>query len=137
MTIVLLLYLGLVATALSPFDCVEVEGKQYMRDDIQTQCEYRCISGDRCFSGVTFVFLYGVLPLLWFGCVLQRAKKHKQLNEARVMQTYGALYLRYEPSCPRWELVIMLRKLAFVLTQRLLGRHPGAQLVALFVNGFY
>lgn len=58
--------------------------------------------------------------------VLRRANRHGTLK------TYGALYLRYGPGCSRWELLTLLHKLAFVLTRRLLGRYPTAQLVLLF-----
>ena len=113
-----------------------------MRDDVVTECKFRDATmgydegehyTEYFYVGTVCLFLYGVLPLLWFSWVLKSSKKYGKLYKINVIRAYGALYLRYQTTCPRWELVIMLRKVGFVLTQRLFSRYPTTQLAMFFV----
>lgn len=153
LTLLVLLYLQLATAALSPFDCVGVgSSKRYMRDDLSVECSMSDGAYSTYFTASMYaLILYCAFPLLWLSCALQGAYQdytdpmwttpgsedylepgEREKLRTQFMATYGTLYLRYEREFPVWEVCIMLRKLAFVLVQRLLGDSPAVQLAMLF-----
>ena len=61
-----------------------------------------------------------------------RAARGSLYTHERTMLAFGSLYMRYRRGCYYWEVVVLVRRLAFVLIGALLGReeHRWAQLGA-------
>ena len=84
-----------------------------------------------------------MLPFLIVGYRLKRANSMNQLKLDAFAKAYGVLYMRYnyEHSYYAWELVVMARKLAFVMVSgwplarnRHFGQHQFSLICALLAT---
>ena len=90
--------------------CTEIEGRFYLRKDLQLECQTTQHDVMVWFVALPSIFVYVFIwPILVFYVLRQRRHKlHlKGLGGQNTRSTYGFLYRGYSPACFYWEVVIM------------------------------
>jgi hypothetical protein len=110
-----------------------------LRDEITEVCPL--YSSDResvqtLIAAVFFGITYVIGPFIWLGALLRQAHQEGKLDEPEFVSQFGTLYQRYEPNQYYWELVVLSRKLSFILVNRLCGSSPSLQLFCCFAIVF-
>ena len=127
---------GVIETALSTFDCKEVNGVLFLRLNPKVQC-----SADDNFYvrmiaiSITGIAMYClVLPCMTVLLLRSRWCRDVYLHDSRAYgQIFGFLTSMYTKTCSLWELAASARKFVFVVIPVLVSREALVQSVCMLI----
>ncbi|KAJ6249598.1 g protein-coupled receptor-related [Anaeramoeba flamelloides] len=126
-TLLTLIYLILSLHVLQIFDCTKNnEGEYYLDANPKIQC-YSSSWYPLFVVSLFLVIIYIIgIPLV---LILVLIKYSRKLNEVQFDEKFGLLCCRYSKSYFYWEIVVMVRKLFFVIFQIYLTHYKNYQLI--------
>jgi hypothetical protein len=136
LSIFIFTFQGSIETALSTFDCKDVDGVMFLRLNPKIQCSYHDQVYPRMIiiTAIGLAFYCLLLPCLTIIALRSRWCKDVYLHNSMAhSQIFGFLNSIYSQRCAMWELVACLRKLTFAMIPVLVSGKALAQSVCIFV----
>jgi hypothetical protein len=136
LSIFIFTFQGSVETALSTFDCKDVNGLSFLRFNPKVQCSYDDDLYPRMLAITVVGLLIYCLLLPCSTMVLLRSSWCRDVylhDRMAYSQIFGFLNSMYCKSCKLWELVACVRKVAYVVIPILASRQTLAQSVSIFM----
>jgi len=98
---------------LSAFDCYEIEGEHWLRQDLNVRCWSKTHVGYALGIGFTSMLIWSVaIPLL---VVYRIFHNRDTLDDLSTRLRYGFMYIGYKKKYCYWEYFIILRKVCIIL----------------------
>jgi hypothetical protein len=136
LSIFLFTFQGVIETALSTFDCKEVNGILFLRLNPKVQCNFDDTFYVHmiaiCIIGLTMYCV--ILPCMTVLLLRSRWCRDVYLHDSRAYgQIFGFLTSMYTKACSLWELAATARKFVFVAIPVLVSRETLVQSVCMLI----
>ena len=132
----LLTYTFMASMGADPFNCMETaqcdaaaEPETVMRSEPSITCT-NLLGCDPAYCGYAMLgtlvlsFCALIMVAIW---LFLNARQETLFKDEKTMTAFGSLYMRYTKDAFYWEVVILVRKLSFVLVGALLSYEPWLQ----------
>ena len=108
------------------FECVDVGGRSYLKQDVSLRCD-----DDTYFVWMGFILFAGIVFVIGFplGIGIYLFKHRNELYAVRVTDKIGFLYDRFQKGSEFWELHEMMRKVILTGVAVSLNRSPMLQIM--------
>jgi len=117
----------LIRTALQVFSCEEINGVQYLAQDMSQRCNTTSHEKAEIAAVIILVLYCGLLPLILFLVLL---KNRKNLGNSLLAQRMSFLWNGYEPDRFFWEFVVICEKTFIVVIVVFLKDYPLMEICA-------
>jgi hypothetical protein len=108
----------LTSTAISPFNCVKVSNNTFVLWKNPSEICFRGSWAENIYFAVTFSIIYLVLVPL--SILLVFIKYRKRIAEPQFLKKFGSLIDPYKPRYFYWELVMLVKRIAFISVREII-----------------